>query len=71
MKKILFAFGTIVLSMGMFSCTKNDCHCTYYDEEGNVVPGYSQDYEEMTVSECSQLSTSGQDGMTPKGFICE
>ncbi len=70
MKKILIALGTVVLSLGLFSCTKNDCHCTYYDEEGNEVPSYSYDYEEMSVSDCSDLNTYGVNG-SPKGFVCE
>ncbi len=70
MKNIFFALGAFVLVLGGVSCTKKDCHCTYLDEKGVEVPSYTADYEDMTVDECSSLSTRAEND-TIRGFICK
>ena len=72
MKKILSMLGVVAFFAGLLSCTSTDCHCTYYNETGEEISSYTDDYEEMQVSDCSSLSTieyPGQDSI--KGYICE
>ena len=66
MKKILLAI--MVLSCAMLSCTKKDCHCTYYDESGVELPNYSYDYEDMVVANCSELDTKVEGN---RGYVCK
>ena len=58
----------LVIAFLTVSCTKKDCHCTYYDENGAEVPSYSTDYEDMAISDCSELNTMTEGG---KGYICQ
>lgn len=72
-KQNLIIMMVFIALMGMSSCTKNDCSCTFYDKDGNELKNYNEDYEEMKVSSCSDLSTISEEeiGGGEAGAVCK
>lgn len=68
MRNLLLIIGLASFVSVLFSCTKNDCDCTYYDKKGNVVEGYTGVMEEMRVNDCSSLDTYAD---SIGGYICK
>lgn len=70
MRNLLLIIGFAGFFSMFFSCTKQDCDCTYYNERGEIVESYSEVKEEMSVSNCSVLDTYVE-GDSIAGFICK
>lgn len=60
---------TVLSLVGLLSSCTIDCECVYYDDAGEVVPGYSTVFEEVDVAKCSDLSTISTPG-EKAGYIC-
>ncbi len=73
MKKIICMLGGTLL-LFFSACTKNDCNCTYYNENGEQIDNYTGDFEDMDVASCSDLSTIEESQIGDKehtGYICK
>ncbi|MCQ2224190.1 MAG: hypothetical protein MJZ14_00510 [Paludibacteraceae bacterium] len=68
MRNLLLTIGLAGVFSMLFSCTKKDCDCTFYDAKGNVVESYTGMMEEMRVSDCSVLDTYAD---STGGFVCK
>ncbi|MCQ2231163.1 MAG: hypothetical protein MJZ30_04845 [Paludibacteraceae bacterium] len=68
MRNLLLMIGLAGFVSVLFSCTKKDCDCTFYDANGNVVESNSGMKEEMRVSDCSTLDTFSD---SIGGFVCK
>jgi len=67
MRNLLLILGLAGLLSVIYSCTKKDCDCTFYNADGEEVPSYSGLKEEMNVNDCTDLNTSDTTGY----FICK